>query len=49
MKHLLVELRAQQYTYYDTFNDKVRSHVESIEPVLEDNRVRLVLFYIYYI
>ena len=41
MKHLLVELRAQQYTYYDTFNDKVRSHVESIEPVLEDNHVRL--------
>ena len=41
MKHLLVELRAQQYTYYDTFADKVRSHLESLKPVLEENTIRL--------
>ena len=41
LKHLLVELRAQQYTYYDTFADKVRSHLESIKPVLDETILRL--------
>ena len=41
LKHLLVELRAQQYTYYDTFSNKVHSHLESIKPVLDENTVRL--------
>ena len=41
LKHLLVELRAQQYTYYDTFSNKVRSHMESMKPVFDDNRIRV--------
>lgn len=41
LKHLLVELRAQQYTYCDTFSTKVRSHMESMKPVFDDNRIRV--------
>ncbi len=41
LKHLLVELRAQQYTYYDTFSNKVRLHLESARPTLDENTVRI--------
>lgn len=34
LRHLLVELRSQQYTYSDSFSDKIYSHAASILPVL---------------
>ena len=35
LKHLLVELRAQQYTYYDMYSTKIYSHIASVEPLIQ--------------
>ena len=34
LKHLLVDLRAQQYTYYDTYATKITTHFGAREPLL---------------
>ena len=34
MRHLLVELRAQQYTYYDSYKEQILPHPGAREPVL---------------
>ena len=39
LKHQLVELRSEQYTYQDTHQDKILSHAGSIEPVLEEEKI----------
>lgn len=36
LRHLLVELRSQQYDYYDLYTDKIVSHGESINNVLSE-------------
>lgn len=36
LRHLLVELRSQQYDYYDLYTDKIISHGESISNVLSE-------------
>ena len=41
MKHLLVELRSQQYTYYDMHNNKIHPHTESQEPVYNEEQIRI--------
>ena len=41
MKHLLVELRSEQYTYYDMHNDKVQPHIESQEPIYMEEQLRI--------
>lgn len=39
LRHLLVELRAQQYTYYDTYAIKITTHYGAREPVLNSEIV----------
>lgn len=39
LKHQLVELRSEQYTYQDTHQDKILTHTGSIEPVLQEEKV----------
>ena len=39
MKHLLVELRAQQYSYQDTFSTKIMQHAAAIEPLLMEEKI----------
>ena len=41
LKHLLVELRSEQYTYYDMHNNKVYPHVESQEPIYMEEQIRI--------
>ena len=39
MRHLLVELRSEQYNYYDMYCDKVRPHGESISNVVHEETI----------
>ena len=39
LKHLLVELRSEQYTFQDAHQSKVLSHSGSTEPVLQEEKV----------
>ena len=39
LKHLLVELRSEQYTYQDTHQDKIFTHTGSVEPVLQEEKI----------
>lgn len=39
MRHLLVELRSEQYNYYDMYCDKVRPHGESISNIVNEETV----------
>lgn len=39
LKHLLVELRSEQYTYQDTHQDKILTHTGSVEPVLQEEKI----------
>lgn len=39
LKHLLVELRSEQYTFQDTYQNKVLSHSGSTEPVLQEEKI----------
>lgn len=39
LKHLLVELRSEQYTFQDAHKDRILSHSGSIEPVLQEEKV----------
>lgn len=39
LKHQLVELRSEQYTYRDTHQEKVISHAGSIEPNLNEEKI----------
>lgn len=39
LKHLLVELRSEQYTYQDTHQDKILTHTGSVEPILEEEKI----------
>lgn len=39
LKHQLVELRSEQYTYRDTHSDRIMSHSGSIEPVLQEEKI----------
>ena len=39
LKHLLVELRAQQYTYYDTYATKITTHFGAREPVINSESI----------
>lgn len=41
LKHLLVELRSEQYTYYDMHNNRVYPHVESQEPLYTEEQIRI--------
>ena len=41
LKHLLVELRSEQYTYYDMHNNRVYPHVESQEPLYAEEQIRI--------
>ena len=39
LKHLLVELRAEQYTYQDSFSTRILSHTAAVEPVLTEEKI----------
>lgn len=39
LRHLLVELRAQQYIYYDTYKEQILSHAGAREPVLQPENI----------
>lgn len=39
LRHLLVELRAQQYTYYDTYKTQILSHAGARVPVLDSESI----------
>ena len=39
LKHLLVELRAEQYTYQDSFSNKILSHTAAVEPILTEEKI----------
>lgn len=39
LKHQLVELRSEQYTYQDTHQDKILTHTGSVEPVLQEEKI----------
>lgn len=39
LKHQLVELRSEQYTYQDTHQDKILTHTGSIEPILQEEKI----------
>ena len=41
LKHLLVELRSEQYTYYDMHNNKIHPHTESQEPIYMEEQIRI--------
>ena len=41
MKHLLVELRSEQYVYYDMHSNKIYPHMESQEPVYNEEQIRI--------
>lgn len=39
LRHLLVELRAQQYTYYDSYKTQILPHPGAREPVLQSESI----------
>ena len=39
LRHLLVDLRAQQYTYYDTYTTKIIPHIGAREPVINSENI----------
>ena len=39
LRHLLVDLRTQQYTYYDTYKNQILSHPGAREPVLTSENI----------
>lgn len=39
LKHQLVELRAEQYSYRDTYQDKILTHTGAVEPVLNEEKI----------
>lgn len=39
LRHLLVELRAQQYTYYDTYKTQVLTHPGAREPIIQPETI----------
>ena len=39
LRHLLVELRTQQYTYYDTYKKQILPHPGAREPVLQTENI----------
>ena len=39
LRHLLVELRTQQYTYYDTYKSQILPHPGAKEPILQPENI----------
>lgn len=39
LKHLLVELRAEQYVFYDSFSNKVVSHSNALDPTFQEEKL----------
>lgn len=39
LRHLLIELRAQQYTYYDTYKEQIMPHIGAHEPILQPENI----------
>lgn len=39
LRHLLVELRAQQYTYYDSYKEQILPHPGAREPVIQSENI----------